>query len=229
MVAKKITKQDTQTTTQDLYNALLDLKAASKENLVLLTKFLDKSLGESYAKNAKLTNASKAILKEIVREDIVYAKAKINPAIAANLTNQLDHTLQALIKINNTRKQLLADADKVKLSVTMLTGENLPKAKGQIYNKSINKILVKVTNMANMTDQLQHNLQLEMRHGKNYSKMSPQELAALGSGIDTNLSSLTELNKQMKTEMKKGQANTDEPTPDDQKPTPFRRTLRRGN
>ncbi len=217
---------DKQATQQELINALLDLETASKDNLKLLVKFLDTTLDKSYAQNAKLVNASKAILKEIVTEDVVYGKAKTNPAIAPKITSQLDRAIKSLNTINNARKQLLADADKVKLSVTMLTGENLPKAKAKVYNKSIDRILGKVNDM---TAQLQHGLQLEMKHGKNLSKMSPQELAALQSGIASNIGSLLENNKQMKEQMKNGPANSEqESKPEDHK-TPFKRTLRRGN
>jgi hypothetical protein len=217
---------DKKTTRQDFINALLDLETASKENLALLVKFLEKSLGAGNAQNATLVNASKAILKEIVTEDIIYGKSKTNPAIAAKITKQLDHTLKALNKLNNTRKQLLADADKVKLSQTMLTGEKLPKAKAEIYNKSISTILQKVTVMA----QLHDDLKLEMHHGKNFSKMSTQELSASRRGIATSLDTLNEINRTMKEKMKKGPAQTEqEPKPEDhQTPTPFNRTLKRG-
>jgi hypothetical protein len=216
--------KDKKNTKQELISALLNLETASKENLKLLVKFLDAALDKSYVQNAKLVNASKAILKEIVTEDVLYGKSKTNPAIAPKITSQLDHVLKSLNTINNARKQLLADADKVKLSVTMLTGENLPKATAEIYNKSIDKILGKVNDM---TAQLQQGLQLDMKHGKNFSKMSPQELAALRTGIASNIGTLLATNKQMKDEMKNGPANTEQ-EPEVQKPSPFKRNLRRG-
>jgi hypothetical protein len=216
---------DKKTTRQDFINALLDLETASKENLALLVKLLEKSISAGDAQNAKVITATKAILKEIVTEDIIYGKSKTNPAIAAKITKQLDHTLEALNKLNNTRKQLLADADKVKLSQTMLTGEKLPKAKAEIYNKSLSKILKKVTVMAELHD----NLKLEMHHGKNFSNMSPEELSASRRGIATNLDKLNEVNRTMKEKMKKGPAQEEAPKPEDhQTPTPFNRTLKRG-
>jgi hypothetical protein len=218
---------DINTTRQEFLNTLLALKSASKVNLQLLAKLFEQTLGSAYARNAELMNATKAVLKENVKRDMLIADGSTPSKISPVINNRLNKTITSLNKLNDSRKQLLASADKVRLSVVMLGNESLPKAQAQLYNKSINKILERVDNMT-----VQMQVKLNMKQGVNIGKLPASKLAALDKGLTQSLTQLLQLNATLKTQLsqsRQASPEADKTDDHDHKPaSPFSTTLKRG-
>jgi hypothetical protein len=192
--------QDKKTAQQEFLKALLKLEAVSLENLTLLKGFLDATLGAAYAKNAELVKSAKTGLSAAVKKEMLLGTGSSDMKKITPVKNQLDKTILSLNQINNSRKQLLADAERVRLSVTMISGENLPKAQGKLYQAGINKILEKVNNMSLGLDK--SSVELNMHHGVNLANLNKNDLKKLQAGVQTNIDSVLNMNEEVNKELK---------------------------